>query len=158
MAGNGPAPKPASKRARRNKDQVETKVLPAVGVIEQPPLPDSIAWHPRTVEWWEAWGRAPQALGGMFADSDWSFLMDTALIHHEVWTNGDLRLMPELRLREAKFGVTMEDRLRLRITFADAEVAESRVERERHRLTARERRASANVIDVTPEDIESEDA
>lgn len=68
------------------------------------------------------WGEHP--LSQDFTDLEWQYLLDTALIHAAAW-GGDLKAMPELRLRCAKFGVTPEDRARLRIQFATAEIAES---------------------------------
>lgn len=55
--------------------------------------------------------------------TDWSFLLDTALIHARFWS-GDPSVAGELRLRVAKFGATLEDRARLRIMFADADKAD----------------------------------
>lgn len=86
---------------------------------EQPALPDRIPWPDRTREWWALWGGS--AIAETFTFSDWEFLLDTALIHADVWGNYNLDRLPELRLRVAKFGATPEDRARLRITFADAD-------------------------------------
>jgi hypothetical protein len=82
-------------------------------------LPDEIDWHPRTVAWWEMWKRSAQAEN--FTESDWSFLLDTALMHHAMWSKGQWTLAAEVRLRVAKFGATPEDRARLRMVFADAD-------------------------------------
>ncbi|WP_222870161.1 hypothetical protein [Actinomadura decatromicini] len=76
-------------------------------------LPDGESWHPRTVMWWETWRRSPQAQ--TFTATDWDFLVDTALMHHVMWTKGRWEFASELRLRAAKFGATPEDRLRLRM-------------------------------------------
>jgi hypothetical protein len=56
-----------------------------------------------------------------FTATDWSFLMDTALMHHAMWEKGQWTLAAEVRLRVAKFGATPEDRARLRMVFADAD-------------------------------------
>lgn len=130
MAGRGPAPKPAGTRARRNRDAAPTTVLRFVRG-EQPGLPDGIDWHPRTVAWWETWGRAGQA--DEFTETDWSFLLDTALMHHNMWTMGRFELAGEVRLRVQKFGATPEDRARLRMTFADADAKDERREVSRSR-------------------------
>ncbi len=76
-------------------------------------LPDEESWHPRTVMWWETWRRSPQAQ--TFTATDWDFLVDTALMHHVMWTKGRWEFASELRLRAAKFGATPEDRMRLRM-------------------------------------------
>lgn len=118
MAGMGPAPKPAGRRARANKDPVPSVVLEFRKADAQD-LPDEIDWHPRTVAWWEMWKRSAQA--ETFTESDWSFLLDTALMHHAMWSKGQWTLAAEVRLRVAKFGATPEDRARLRMVFADAD-------------------------------------
>jgi len=56
---------------------------------------------------------APQAQ--TYTDADWSFLVDTAVLHADFWL-GNRSLAAELRLRVAKFGVTPEDRARLKLT------------------------------------------
>lgn len=129
MAGRGPAPKPAERRARRNKDTQATTALKLVRkpAPELPELGDD-GWHPRTVEWWSMWSESELAKD--FTATDWSFLLDTALMHHAMWSKGQWTLAAEVRLRVAKFGATPEDRARLRIVFADAdEKDEKRTER-----------------------------
>lgn len=118
MAGRGPAPKPASRRARTNKDPAPQTVL-RFARGDAPELPDDEDWHPRTRDWWAVWRRSPQA--ETFTESDWSFLLDTALMHHAMWSKGQWTLAAEVRLRVAKFGATPEDRARLRMVFADAD-------------------------------------
>lgn len=136
VAGVGPPPKDPSRRARRNKDAVVLRVVPA-RPVEQPPLPTFYVtvpgsdgherrrlfrWPAATRAWWRMWGRSP--LAAEFTETDWSFLLDTALLHAAVW-RGEYRYGPELRLRVAKFGATPEDRARLRITFAVADDVEA---------------------------------
>jgi hypothetical protein len=131
MAGRGPAPKDPSRRARRNK-QPEMRVI-AAEPVEQPPLPTihveddgqlvEFVWPSRTQEWWQMWGDSP--LSAEFTSTDWSELLDTALLHARFW-RGDKTVAAELRLRVAKFGATPEDRARLRITFAQAEEADEK--------------------------------
>lgn len=117
MAGRGFAPKDPDRRARRNKDPIGSTVL-VFTPGEQPFLPADVDWHPQTIEWWSMWRETAQA--NTFTATDWSFLLDTALIHTKFWT-GDMRAAGELRLRVAKFGATPEDRARLRMVFADAD-------------------------------------
>lgn len=137
MAGNGPAPKDPARRARSNSDPVPVRVLPRL-LASQPELPSfdltvdvegvpisqTFEWPERTREWWQMWADSP--LSRDFTSTDWSELMDTALIHAKVWS-GELKWLPELRLRTAKYGATPEDRLRLRIQFAEAVEAETRM-------------------------------
>lgn len=81
------------------------------------------------------WGSSPQS--AEFGPTDWSFLMETALLHADVWS-GNLDRLAELRIRVAKFGATPEDRARLKIQYAQAEVADDRAQatRERRARTA----------------------
>lgn len=118
MAGRGLPPKPPGKRARTNKDPVGATVL-EFRRGEAGDLPADVEWHPRTVAWWEMWKRAPQS--ETFTESDWSFLLDTALMHSAMWSRGQWALAAEVRLRVAKYGATPEDRARLRMVFADAD-------------------------------------
>lgn len=133
MAGVGPPPKDPAKRARRNKDSQAQTIL-RFEQAEAPDLPEfriksesgrlvKFRWPPRTVEWWAKWVASPQA--EHFSSTDWEELLTTALVHARVWS-GDLSAAPELRLRVAKFGATMEDRARLRMQFAAADEADSK--------------------------------
>jgi hypothetical protein len=49
-----------------------------------------------------------------FIAADWDFLIDTAMLHTEMW-NGNPGLAAEIRLRVGKLAGTPEDRLRLRM-------------------------------------------
>lgn len=118
MAGRGPAPKDPSKRRRRNADPVPTVVLSGDGQVRGPELPDGYDWPTQTRSWWETWRSSPQAQ--TLTDTDWDFLLDTALLHAELWS-GNGAVAAELRLRVAKFGATPEDRARLRLQIGDAE-------------------------------------
>lgn len=133
MAGRGPRPKDPSKRARRNADPVGLRIITAEPV-RQPKLPvlffpdedgkkKRFAWPETTKRWWAMWNDSP--LSEEFTATDWSELMDTALLHARFWS-GQLSLASELRLRVAKFGATPEDRARLKIQFAAADEAEER--------------------------------
>lgn len=124
MAGTGPAPKDPSRRARRNKDPNPTTRL-QFHPCDPPELPNDYAWHPMTVRWWEIWRQSPMA--EIMGATDWSFLLDTALMHTTMWDRGQWTLAAEVRLRVAKFGATPEDRLRLRIQWADADDRDSQV-------------------------------
>jgi hypothetical protein len=143
VAGRGPAPKPREKRAGHGKDPLPLRSLQLVRK-EAPELPElgpdakgnPQEWHPRTRDWWAVW--AESELSKDFTGTDWSFLIDTALMHHAVWAKGQWTLAAELRLRVAKMGATPEDRARLRITFADAdEKDEKRAAREAGSVRAR---------------------
>ena len=81
--------------------------------------------------------------------SDWDFLLDTALMHHAMWSKSQWTLAAEVRLRVAKFGATPEDRARLRMQFADAD------EKDARRTTAsssRERRGTLHALPTASAD------
>lgn len=91
-------------------------------------------WSPMTRDWWRMLAHHP--LAHEFFETDWAFLMETARIHEEFWA-GKMSLAGELRLREAKYGFTPEDRARLRIQVAQA--AESEVSANEKVSKARDR-------------------
>lgn len=132
MAGRGPGPKDPSRRARTNKDPIQLRVIHA-DPVEQPALPTfeiehdgkltEFVWPARTREWWSMWADSP--LSAEFTSTDWSELLDTAMLHAKFWS-GMTSVASELRLRVAKFGATPEDRARLRIQFAQADQAEGK--------------------------------
>lgn len=137
MAGRGPAPKDPSTRARRNAEPAGGLRVIKASPTKQPGLPDfdvqievdgelvsqSFSWPQRTRDWWQMWADSP--LSAEFTSTDWSELMDTALLHAKFWS-GDHKVAGELRLRVAKFGATPEDRARLRIQFAQADEADEK--------------------------------
>lgn len=134
MAGVGPPPKDPSKRARRNQEVAQLRVVEVEAAV-QPDLPEfdtqvkvdgelemvPFVWPSATRTWWAMLAMHP--LKGEFTELDWSYLLDTALIHAQMW-QGDIKLASEIRLREAKYGFTPEDRARLRIQFAQATTEE----------------------------------
>lgn len=128
MAGRGPVPKDPSKLGGHTKPR-DLRVLPAA-LADQVKLPDSMPtpdgpapWPKETRAWWAMWSETP--LAADFTAADWSFLLDTALIHGRLWS-GDTKAAAELRLRVDQFGMTPTSRARLRITFAQADEADDR--------------------------------
>lgn len=115
MAGRGSAPKDPSAVRRRNTPAALT-LISSDDVVRGQALPEDLDWPDATLEWWETWRKSPQA--STFTDTDWSFLLDTALLHMAFW-DGDAGVAAELRLRVAKFGATPEDRARLRLSITD---------------------------------------
>jgi len=122
MAGRGAPPKATLTRPNdqaRREAQV-TKVA-ADGAVRGPDLPEG-DWHPRTVAWWQTWRTSP--MSQTFTDTDWDTLLDTALLHTQMW-NGNMSVAAELRLRTAKWGATVEDRMRLKLQV-DTEAAQAK--------------------------------
>lgn len=121
---------PKEDPARRNKHEITTFVRRTDDELIGPDLSWTIDWHPKTREWWDTWRRHEMA--PMLEQTDWDFLEDTALLHHGVWNGGRVSIaqqtnaLAEIRQRVAKFGATLEDRLKLRIKFADTQIVEDK--------------------------------
>ena len=125
MAGPGRAPQEHLSRERdQARREAATTKVKADGVLRGQPLPNDIPWHPRTKAWWNSWRSSP--LAQTFTDGDWDFLLDTALLHSEMW-NGETKLASEIRLRVSAFGSTPEARLRLKLKIDDdvSEIAQT---------------------------------
>lgn len=118
---------PKEDPARRNK-HTELILDRRDGSLIGPDLSWTIDWNHKTREWWDAWRRS--AIAPMLEETDWEELENTALIHHNIWNNPKLSVaqmaaaLAEIRQRVAKYGATYEDRLKLRIKFADASIRE----------------------------------
>jgi hypothetical protein len=126
MPGRGPRPKDPANKVRRNADPIPTTTIPFTRA-DQPALPTG-KWPKRTRDWWAMWGASP--LTESFTSTDWDFLLDTARVHAALWGDPpDLKVAPELRIRVAKFGATVEDRARLRIQYAQADEADRKLDK-----------------------------
>lgn len=112
MAGRGPAPKKPQDLHHGSNAKVKANKVSADGEVRGPELPFGFDWPAQTRIWWDNWRRSAQAQD--LSETDWDFLLDTAMLHAEFWA-GNLTVGAELRLRVAKFGATPEDRLRLRL-------------------------------------------
>lgn len=123
MAGPGRVPKEnLSREADTKRRDADITKVSADGILRGSPLPKDITWHPRTKAWWHSFRTSPLAQG--FTESDWDFLLDTALLHTAMW-EGATNLAAEIRLRVSAFGSTPEARLRLKLKITDdaAEIA-----------------------------------
>jgi hypothetical protein len=115
MGARGPKPAESHTRSRNDKKTIQLVKDGKTRGIALPQLRINgrvVAWHPRTVAWWNAWRKSPQALR-MMTEPDWQYLLVTARVHHEFWSSGRWELAAELRLREKEFGATPEARARL---------------------------------------------
>ncbi len=109
MAGRGQPPKDPSRRRRRNVDAPSSSLVISDGRTRGPQLPKGVLpgdeeWHERTKAWWLTWRKSAQAQG--FTPTDWDFLLDTALMHHVMWSKGRWEFAAEIRLRVGKVGAT----------------------------------------------------
>jgi hypothetical protein len=147
MAGRGPAP--AKTTRRTNKSAVPTTEVTVDDALRGPELPEFPSaesdWHPMTRKWWDIWRRSPQAQA--FVETDWSFLLDTALMHHAMWSKGQWTLAAEVRLRAAKFGATPEDRARLKMEVVPQQApAKAPTAAEARKSAARDPRARLKLV------------
>ena len=113
---------PAKETLSRPNDQArreaaQSRIAPD-GVVRGPDLPEG-DWHQRTLAWWQTWRTSAQSR--QFIPTDWDALSEAALLHTRMW-NGEVSVAPELRLRVAKFGATLEDRLKLKLSIDPDEV------------------------------------
>ncbi len=79
-------------------------------------------WPDATIQWWETWRTSAQSM--VFTDTDWDFLLDTAVLHAMMWAPrgnaggvSQTQLASEVRQRVSKFGATFEDRTKLRMSI-----------------------------------------
>lgn len=109
----GPAPKPANKRARRNKDIIEQRIVAAVP-SGQPPLMENVPWPQQTLDWWDALGALPQTqeLNAV----QWDHLAMIALIHADIWGNGNAKAIGDYQKAMAEYPILPASMLRLRVT------------------------------------------
>lgn len=138
------AVKPMGTKAGRTPDKVPFRVV-GIPQAPQPELPPYFKWfdgertrkikYPSdTIEWWEQWKTSPLTDG--FTTHDWEYLKQISIIHAKFYLGIDFaKMASELRQRLAKFGVTPEDRAKLRIVLVTAENAEETAE-EARRLNA----------------------
>lgn len=67
----------------------------------QPELPESRDWCEETRRWWRVWGEDSRAQH--VSDEEWLFLMDAAVIHDVVWSEGRADLVASLRAHVKAF-------------------------------------------------------
>ena len=133
MAGKGPAPKPASLRQRRNKKAGATTLQTPEEQTEKVKLPslqnpDKRTFHRLTRAWWKRIWTSPMA--GEYLESDVDGLARLALLVDDYYKHPSKDLMAEMRLQEARFGLSPVDRSRLQWEVARGE--ESQAKRRPH--------------------------
>jgi len=128
MSGRKPSDRPTVTRHKPAVDWTEIPNVPFMG--ETPVLPDvreimnkagDLSVHPmpeQTYAWWASVASMPHCV--LWSSSDWSFCLDTALIHAQAVT-GVVSAMGELRQREKIMGTTLDSRRDLRIRYVDVE-------------------------------------
>lgn len=150
------AMKPRHARARTNADthqRIELEFepgeppeLPSVMIDEQGELVDC-TWSPLTLQWWKRWTDSPQA--SVFSVSDWNSLLSTAFVADMFFRTRKAAYAAELRQREAAFGATPIDRLRLRMAWHEDKergLKVSEAEEKARQKEARDRYAGLKVV------------
>jgi hypothetical protein len=82
---------------------------------------------------------------------DWSYLVDTAIFHDQMWRARDAgksatEAGKEVRTRVQDFGATVASRLRLRMQFADADEKDEKRGFGGAQSAARERRGPLRAV------------
>ncbi len=125
MAGRGPAPKPSELRQRRNKKPgaatlpaTTDRKVPSLPLLKyrHPDNPDQFirhTWHRLTRAWWRRIWTSPMASQWLETDVDGLGRLALLIDHYY---NGHLSLASEIRLQEARWGLTPVDRARLQWT------------------------------------------
>lgn len=138
----GPSPKDMGTKVGHSGNKTPFRVV-GLPSAEQPDLPSffrffdasqgrtrKIKYPPETQRWWDTWTTSPLTDG--FTDHDWQYLLEVSVINAKFWLGIDtLKCAAEMRQRLAKFGVTPEDRAKLRIITVTADNAEETAEEAR---------------------------
>lgn len=120
MAGSGPPP--AENRRRRNADtyaNVQARIDPADTTRRGPVLVGG--WLPETLEWYDTWRRAPQAV--LFVSTDWQRLRMLVPLVEDYFKKPHHLKLAEIRQSESLLGATHVDRLKGRIRVERPEPA-----------------------------------
>jgi hypothetical protein len=110
----GPAPK---ENAQRRNVHQHAQAVPATARPGRE-LPRGLGiTTPGAKRFWKTWSHAPQTAA--WTETDWAELELTTKLVDGLFL-GDLKLAGEIRQRVAKWGATVEDRARLRMTLEKA--------------------------------------
>lgn len=137
MGGRGPAPKPSALRQRRNKPTTAA-TLPSEeesAANEVPALvdrDDGADWHPMVLEWWDSVWKSPMAAEFLDVDRRGGLYL-IADLYQARWlatsASAIATISKEIRLQEARFGLSPIDRRRLQWEVARGEEAERKTVR-----------------------------
>ncbi|MFF1450159.1 hypothetical protein ACFVYF_18770 [Streptomyces sp. NPDC058274] len=108
-------PKPKENAVRRNKHE-HAQALSG-SATEGRALPPGLGIKTAGAKrFWRTWATSPQA--GKWIETDWAELeITTKLV--DTFYQGDTKVAGEIRQRVAKWGATVEDRARLRMSIED---------------------------------------
>lgn len=114
MAGRGPAPKPPELRQSRRRMPDGARLTNLASRRKAPPLPclgPESSWRIETGRWWRNIWRSPMA--SEWLPSDLDGLVAVATLWDRYWRTHDMKILAEIRLQEARFGLSPLDRRRL---------------------------------------------
>ena len=116
---SGPAPKPRNLRARTNKKSEAAELTHATAPVRIPamPNPDKRKWHALTKRWWKDVWQSPMAARFLHTDTDGLGRLGVLI---DNFYKGDFALAGEIRLQEARWGLTPLDRNRMDWSIASA--------------------------------------
>ena len=126
MAGRGPPPKNPVTRQRQNRKSTATTLssqrrgrAPKLDLFDP-----KREWDPRTRRWWRAVWASPMA--AMYLEPDKEELGAVAILKDMFFSHPTTPLAAEIRLQEARFGLTPVDRARLDWVMMPADEASKR--------------------------------
>jgi hypothetical protein len=121
----GRKPKPDEQKVTRHpltQDWMDVEDVPFSGAPRLPRHPvDGQTWPRWTRRWWTVVSTMPHCI--LWTEADWQFAFETAAVAAEFHA-GDMKVAKELRDRERKMGMTVDDRRDLRIRYVAAPEAE----------------------------------
>lgn len=128
----GPVPKHPSQRTRAGSGgqnlAFRTVDVPKLDRLPERPSQDLLKegedWHPAVLRWWSCWRESP--LVQDMPETDVFQLEIIAVLRQEFMMGRKFNVAAELRQREAAFGATPADRMKLRILTLDADVKEAK--------------------------------
>lgn len=79
-------------------------------------LPDGRPWNILTVNWWKAVRVLPHAV--LWNETDWISVVDLAILKDKFYAGqASASEVVEIRQREARIGMTLEDRRKMRLRY-----------------------------------------
>jgi len=132
MGGKGPAPKPANIRQRQNKKAGATTLSSGQAQQGPPLLPPVRIYQALTVEWWRKVWASPMAPEYLETDIDGLARLALLIDNFYILVNDPLawgkakELLSEIRLQEARFGLSPVDRSRLQWEVQKGEEAQAK--------------------------------
>lgn len=136
MAGRGPAPKTSATRQRRNKKATKA-TLSGTHKVRAPELSKLIDWHPLARDEWKRIWASPMA--AEFAEADRDGLVKLIMLTNDFYAAESAserqKLVAEIRLQRADFGLTPRSRAGLQWEIERADEAKAKNARRRGRRT-----------------------